>query len=110
MKLLYPQIINIVGHKKWSKHKAKGISKNPVFRHERNETIQNIELWITSSTFKTPDYLSDNYGGNGGGAVGITILYEFDLKTSIFFILTIIQAMFCAISQALYSAALLNSL
>jgi hypothetical protein len=45
-----------------------------------------------STTFKAPDNLADNYSGNGGGAAGITIQYEFDLKTGEFLDLTITEA------------------
>lgn len=34
-----------------------------------------------STTFKVPDNLSANFGGNGCGLAGITIQYEYDLKT-----------------------------
>ena len=45
-----------------------------------------------STTFKAPDNLALHYGGNGGGVSGITIQYEFDLKTGQFFDLTITEA------------------
>jgi hypothetical protein len=45
-----------------------------------------------STTFKVPDNLADHYSGNGGGVAGITIQYEFDLKTGQFFDLTITEA------------------
>jgi hypothetical protein len=45
-----------------------------------------------STTFKVPDNLKDNYSGNGGGLAGITIQYEFDLKTGKFLDLTITEA------------------
>jgi hypothetical protein len=45
-----------------------------------------------STTFKVPDNLKDNYSGNGGGVAGITIQYEFDLKTGEFLDLTITEA------------------
>jgi len=45
-----------------------------------------------STTFKVPDNLADNYSGNGGGLAGITIQYEFDLKTGKFLDLTITEA------------------
>ena len=45
-----------------------------------------------STTFKVPDNLKDNYSGNGGGVAGITIQYEFDLKTGKFLDLTITEA------------------
>jgi hypothetical protein len=45
-----------------------------------------------STTFKVPDNLKDNFSGNGGGAAGITIQYEFDLKTGKFLDLTITEA------------------
>jgi hypothetical protein len=45
-----------------------------------------------STTFKVPDHLASHYGGNGGGAAGITIQYEFDLKTGQFLDLTITEA------------------
>jgi hypothetical protein len=45
-----------------------------------------------STTFKAPDNLADHYSGNGGGLAGITIQYEFDLKTGKFLDLTITEA------------------
>jgi hypothetical protein len=45
-----------------------------------------------STTFKVPDNLKDHYSGNGGGLAGITIQYEFDLKTGEFLELTITEA------------------
>jgi hypothetical protein len=45
-----------------------------------------------STTFKVPDHLAAHYGGNGGGAAGITIQYEFDLKTGQFLDLSITEA------------------
>jgi predicted small integral membrane protein len=45
-----------------------------------------------STTFKVPDNLASHYGGNGGGAAGISIQYEFDLKTGQFLDLTITEA------------------
>ena len=45
-----------------------------------------------STTFKVPDNLAANYSGNGGGAAGITIQYEFDLKTGEFLDLTLTEA------------------
>jgi hypothetical protein len=45
-----------------------------------------------STTFKVPDNLKDNFSGNGGGVAGITIQYEFDLKTGEFLDLTITEA------------------
>jgi hypothetical protein len=45
-----------------------------------------------STTFKVPDNLSAHYRGNGGGEAGITIQYEFDLKTGKFLDLTITEA------------------
>jgi hypothetical protein len=45
-----------------------------------------------STTFKVPDNLKDHYSGNGGGVAGITIQYEFDLKTGKFLDLTITEA------------------
>ena len=45
-----------------------------------------------STTFKVPDHLAAHYGGNGGGLAGITIQYEFDLKTGKFLDLTITEA------------------
>jgi hypothetical protein len=45
-----------------------------------------------STTFKVPDNLADHYSGNGGGLAGITIQYEFDLRTGKFLDLTITEA------------------
>jgi hypothetical protein len=45
-----------------------------------------------STTFKAPDNLSEHYSGNGGGLAGITIQFEFDLKTGKFLDLTITEA------------------
>ena len=45
-----------------------------------------------STSFKVPDNLAANYSGNGGGLAGISIQYEFDLKTGKFFDLTITEA------------------
>lgn len=45
-----------------------------------------------STTFKVPDNLAAHYRGNGGGLAGITIQYEFDLKTGQFLDLTITEA------------------
>ena len=45
-----------------------------------------------STTFKVPDNLSAHYSGNGGGLAGITIQYEFDLKTGKFLDFTITEA------------------
>jgi hypothetical protein len=45
-----------------------------------------------STTFKVPDNLAAHYSGNGGGLAGITIQYEFDLKTGEFLDLTITEA------------------
>ena len=45
-----------------------------------------------STTFKVPDNLAAHYGGNGGGVAGISIQYEFDLKTGQFLDLTITEA------------------
>ena len=45
-----------------------------------------------STTFKVPDNLADHYSGNGGGVAGITIQFEFDLKTGKFLDLTITEA------------------
>ena len=44
-----------------------------------------------STTFKVPDNLADHYSGNGGGLDGITIQYEFDLKTGKFLDLTLTE-------------------
>jgi hypothetical protein len=45
-----------------------------------------------STSFKVPDNLAKNYSGNGGGLAGISIQYEFDLKTGKFLDLTITEA------------------
>ena len=45
-----------------------------------------------STTFKVPDNMKEHYSGNGGGLAGITIQYEFDLKTGKFLDLTITEA------------------
>jgi len=45
-----------------------------------------------STTFKAPDNLATHYGGNGGGVAGISIQYEFDLKTGQFLDLSITEA------------------
>ena len=45
-----------------------------------------------STTFKVPDNLKENFSGNGGGVAGITVQYEFDLKTGKFLDLTITEA------------------
>jgi hypothetical protein len=45
-----------------------------------------------STSFKVPDNLAANYSGNGGGIAGISIQYEFCLKTGKFLDLTITEA------------------
>jgi len=45
-----------------------------------------------STTFKVPANLSEHYPGNGGGLAGITIQFEFDLKTGKFLDLTVTEA------------------
>jgi len=45
-----------------------------------------------STTFKVPDNMKEHYSGNGGGLAGITIQYEFDLKTGKFLDFTITEA------------------
>lgn len=45
-----------------------------------------------STSFKVPDNLAESYSGNGGGIAGISIQYEYDLKTGKFLDLAITEA------------------